>query len=108
MRTSICKYTAKLLAFMMMVIIGLWMSHGELRQRHKQPKENPQQILFLEWEGGNRVSFPFENHESHSSRCAGLALRNPQVPDGGWGAVISRMAVGVEWAPDPPPVKLDI
>ena len=84
------------------------MYHGEARQRHKQPKENPQQILFSEWEGGNRASFPSENHESHSSRCAGMALRNPQVPDGGWGAAISRMAVGVEWAPDPPPAKLDL
>ena len=39
-----------------------------------------------------------------------MALRNhPQVPDGGWGAaIISRMAVGVEWVPDPPPAKLDL
>ena len=58
MRTSIRKYTAKLLVFTMMVIIGLWMYHGEARQRHKQPKETPQQILFSEWEGGNRASFP--------------------------------------------------
>ena len=35
-------------------------------------------------------------------------LRNPQVPDGGWEAAINRMAVSVEWTPDPPPAKLDL
>ena len=108
LRTNIREYTAKLLAFTMMVIIGLWMYHDEARQRHKQPKENPQQIIFLEWEGGNRASSPSENYESHYSRCAGLVLCNLQVPDGGWGAAISCMAVGVEWAPDPLPAKLDL
>ena len=29
------------------------------------------------------------------------------MTDGGWGAAISRMAVGVKWAPDPPSAKLD-
>ena len=42
MRTNICKYTVKLVTLTMMVIIGLWMCHGEGHQRHKPPKENPQ------------------------------------------------------------------
>ena len=61
MKTSIRKYTA----FTMMVIIRLWMYHGEARQLHKHPKENPQHIFFSEWEGGNRASSSSENHESH-------------------------------------------
>ena len=35
MRTKICKYTAKLVALTIMVVIGLWMCHGEGHQHHK-------------------------------------------------------------------------
>ena len=40
MRATICKYAAKLLALRMMVVIGLWMCHGEERRHYKQPKES--------------------------------------------------------------------
>ena len=82
----------------MMVIIGLWMWHGEGRQRHKQPKESLQQFLFSEGRGGNRASSPSENDESQSSRGAEFVFRNRRVADGGSGAVISDLAVGVEWS----------
>ena len=82
------------------------MCHGGGRQRDKQPKESLQQFLFSEGGGGNRASSPSENDESQSSRGAGIALRNRRVADGGWGVAISHLAVGVEWTPDPPPIKV--
>ena len=107
MRTTSRKYAAKLFALTMMVVIGLWLCYSEVRQRNKQPKENLQQILFSEWGGGNKASSSSENRESQLNICAGLALFNRQVPECGWGAAHSHLAVGVEWAPDPPPTKLD-
>ena len=65
LRATIRKYAAKLLALMMMVVIGLWMCHGEGRQRDKQPKDRLQYFLFSEEEAGTEQVFPLKmmNHD---------------------------------------------
>ena len=83
------------------------MCHGE---RYKQSKASLQQVLFSEEGGGSRASSPSENQnrESNFNRGVGFALRNWRVTNGGWRPAISHLTVGLEWAPDPPPAKLDL
>ena len=87
-----------------MGVIGFWMCLGEGRQRYRQTETSLLQILFPAEEDVNWDGYPSEFIESQSSRRAGLALapRNRPVADGGWGTAISHLALGVEWAPDPP------
>ena len=92
------KTAAKLLALMMMVVIGLWMCQG-----NKQPKESLQQFLFSEGGGENRARYPSKNDESQSNRGTEFTLCNRLVADCGWEAAINNLTVDVEWAPDPPP-----
>ena len=111
MKAIFQNYAAKLFAFAftIMAVIGLLMYHGEACQRHQQinsQKKACSSFCFRREEAGTEQA-PSENDKSQSSRRAGFVLRNWQVTDGGWGAAISCMAVGAEWAPDQPPAKLD-
>ena len=79
------------------------MGLDEGRQRYRQPETSLLQILSSAGDNVNWDGYPSEFIESQSSRRAGLAPRNRPVADGGWGAAISHLAQGVEWAPDPRP-----
>ena len=103
-RDTFLRYVANLLLLTMMGVIGFWMCLGEGRQRYRQPETSLLQILFPAGEDVNWDGYPSEFIDSQSSRRAGLAPRNRPLADGGWGAAISHLALGVEWAPDPPQV----
>ena len=103
-RDTFLQYVANLLLLMMMGVIGFWIRLGEERQRYRRTETSLLKIPFPAGEDVNWDDYPSEFIESQSSRRAGLAPRNRPMADGGWGAAISHLAHGVEWAPDPPQV----
>ena len=104
-RDTFLRYVANLLLLTMMGVIRFWIRLGEGRQRYRQTARSLLKILFPAGEDVNRDVNHSEFIDSQSSRRAGLAPRNRPVADGGWGAAISHLAHGVEWAPDPPQVE---
>ena len=63
MRTSIRKYTAKLFAFTMMVMIGIWMYHGEASVINCQ-KKTCSRFSFRSGKAGTKKALPLRivNH----------------------------------------------
>ena len=99
---SFRKYAAKMLAITMMAVIGLWICQGTERQRTQQPDTSIQQVLFMDGEEGVGGDSSPERQERRPRREEESMPWNHRVVDGGWGAAISHVAAGVEWAPDPP------
>ena len=96
------KYAAKMLAITMMALIGLLKCRGTERQRMQQPDTSIQQVLLMEGEDIVWESSASEPHERRSRSGAELIPCNCRVAEGRYGAAISHVAVGAEWAPDPP------
>ena len=93
------KLACKILSITLLAIIGLWMCRGSERQQIQVKNENIQQILFDE---GISQESRQEDHNVYQDTSNKQGFRNRPVAPGGMGASISRMIIGIEYAPDPP------
>lgn len=96
------RYAGKLLAITMMSVIGLWICRGAERQRLQQSENIIQQALLFDDEGVQGELPEYQGRDYQTESWIELSPRNRPVAEGGWGTAISHLAVGVEWAPDPP------
>ena len=75
---------------------------GTERQRTQQPDTSIQQVLFMDGEEGLGWDSSQEDQERRPRREEEFTPHDRRSADSGWGAAISHVAAGVEWAPDPP------
>ena len=94
------KLACRILAITMTAVIALWKCRGLERQCNRMAGESLQQILFED--GCSQESVTQDDYRDHVTGVNDPGLRNRPVAAGGLGAAISRMVVGIEYAPDPP------
>ena len=94
------KLACRILAITLMAVIGLWTCRGVQRQSIMMKGESLQQIVFED--GDSQDSAMQDDYRDHLATAHNSGLRNRPVAPGGLGEAISRMVVGIDYAPDPP------